>query len=246
MVSEKITNVSNNTYIVIQYLYDINNSLYGFIYNNQTYYYIKNMLGIIIHIIDSNGNTVVNYDYDVYGDIISISGSMASTINNINHYVYKSYYMDYENNLYYLKTRYYNPSIGRFISSDNIEYLDANTVSGLNLYAYCVNDPVNHSDPEGTVALGSILAIVMLAGVFLANPAATIIGAIGATVCDIAAISSINNETDIAVTDDNVSLKNSSKIHTSWMRYGYSVYLNYFYKKTRDKIQGTSIGFEFE
>ena len=60
------------------------------------------------------------------------------------------YSCDTEIGLYYLKTRYYDPAIGRFISIDGIEYLDPETINGLNLYAYCNNNPVMNIDPNGT------------------------------------------------------------------------------------------------
>ncbi|MDE5868415.1 MAG: hypothetical protein K2H02_05670, partial [Anaeroplasmataceae bacterium] len=55
---------------------------------------------------------------------------------------YRSYYYDIETKLYYLQTRYYNPEIGAFISPDSTDYLDVETISGLNLYTYCYNNPV--------------------------------------------------------------------------------------------------------
>ena len=58
-----------------------------------------------------------------------------------------------DNNLYYLMSRYYNPNWGRFISYDSVNYLDASVASRLNLYAYCLNNPVMYSDPEGTNAI---------------------------------------------------------------------------------------------
>lgn len=45
--------------------------------------------------------------------------------------------------------RYYNPEWGRWIQPDDIEYLDPTNINGLNLYAYCNNDPVNMIDPDG-------------------------------------------------------------------------------------------------
>ena len=51
--------------------------------------------------------------------------------------------------MYYLKTRYYDPTLGRFMTIDGIEYLDPETINGLNLYAYCNNNPVMYVDPNG-------------------------------------------------------------------------------------------------
>lgn len=246
LVYEKVTNLANNTNYIVRYLYDVNNDVYGFIYDDKTYYYVKNILGEILYIIDGEGYTKVTYKYDGYGNVLSIGGNMYNTLGNINHIIYKSYYMDFENNLYYLKTRYYNPSWGRFISSDKIEYLDPSVAGGLNLYAYCLNDPINNSDPEGTIDWGRIWSIVMYVGALLADPIVTMVGAVASTTSDIIAIGNIDEEGDIKVEGGNVTLKDSSKIHTPWMKYGYSIYLNYFNEKTKDIINGSSIGVEFE
>jgi uncharacterized protein RhaS with RHS repeats len=50
--------------------------------------------------------------------------------------------------LYFLQTRYYDPEIGRFITIDDISYLAPDTINGLNLYAYCGNNPVMYIDTE--------------------------------------------------------------------------------------------------
>ena len=57
--------------------------------------------------------------------------------------------MDIETGLYYCNARYYDPKIYQWIQRDNIEYLDNESLDGLNLYLYCNNDPVNLSDPTG-------------------------------------------------------------------------------------------------
>ena len=67
----------------------------------------------------------------------------------INPIRYRGYYYDTETGLYYLETRYYDPQVGRFISSDNVDYLMPEQVMGLNLYAYCNNNPVMNVDPTG-------------------------------------------------------------------------------------------------
>ncbi len=84
----------------------------------------------------------------------------------MNPFRYRSYYYDTETELYYLQTRYYDPEIGRFISQDSIEYADPETINGLNLYAYCANNPVMNIDPTGTFFIGFLIA---LAGIALAG-----------------------------------------------------------------------------
>ena len=159
----------------IIYLYDENDSLFGFNYNNKTYYYIKDEIGNIVSII-SDGKEVVRYIYDGYGNIsvYEVSNNNELIINNditfignINPYRYKDYYYDYESKLYYLNSRYYSSDICRFISPDDISYLDSNIINGLNLYCYCGNNPIIYSDPEGNSAILIALAIgAVLGGIY--------------------------------------------------------------------------------
>ena len=57
-------------------------------------------------------------------------------------------------------SRYYDPQTGRFINADSLEYLDPETVGGLNLYAYCGNNPVMYADPSGHLPIIAIAAII--------------------------------------------------------------------------------------
>ena len=93
----------------------------------------------------------------------------AGFIGNINPIRYRGYYFDKDLGLYWLKTRFYDPQTGRFISPDSVEYLDPETLGGINLYAYCNNNPVMNVDPNGTFALtlALILGITALAGLGL-------------------------------------------------------------------------------
>ena len=83
------------------------------------YYYIRDGLMCITGLVDANGGAVVNYRYDSWGKLISITGSMADTLGKDNPYRYKGYYYDDETGMYYLKSRYYQPEICRFISADD-------------------------------------------------------------------------------------------------------------------------------
>jgi len=68
-----------------------------------------------------------------------------------------------ETGLYYLQTRYYDPQVGRFISPDSIDYLDPDSINGLNLYAYCGNNPVMNVDPTGNAWWHWLIGLVMVA-----------------------------------------------------------------------------------
>ena len=141
---------SNVTY----YLYDENGSVIGFEYNNTPYYYLKNIQGDVVSIVDNSGVVVVKYTYNAWGEITSTTGTLASTIGVVNKLRYRSYYYDTETGLYYLQSRYYDPVVKRFISPDSTDYLTENgTFDGFNLYAYCLNNPVNNIDSSGTAAV---------------------------------------------------------------------------------------------
>ena len=133
---------------VLEFFYDTNGVL-GFYYNNTPYYYLKNLQGDIVGILDANGTQVVSYTYDAWGAPLSVTGTAADTIGQINPFRYRSYYYDNETGLYYLNSRYYDPETCRFISVDGI--YDTNTgLLSHNMFAYCNNNPVNMIDSTGT------------------------------------------------------------------------------------------------
>ena len=92
------------------------------------------------------------YKYDAWGNILSQGGSELLTINPFR---YRGYYYDTETGLYYLNSRYYDPETGRFISPDDVDVLSDTLTqpNGLNLYAYCYNNPVMMTDPDGAFTL---------------------------------------------------------------------------------------------
>ena len=103
-----------------------------------------NAQGDVICLLDSTGATVASYEYDPFGNILSATGTMAEA----NPLRYRSYYYDRETGFYYLNSRYYDPKTGRFINADSYVSTDQGIV-GYNMFAYCGNNPVNASDPEG-------------------------------------------------------------------------------------------------
>ena len=150
---------NTSTYRKFTYLYD-ESGIVGVVYNNngeeQTYHYSRNIKGDVIGIFDVNGAEIVKYSYDSWGNFEITTGSLTNIAKD-NPILYRGYYYDHDTELYLLDARFYNPKWRRFISPDDTAYLDPDTPSGLNLYAYCNNDPVNYSDPSGNVVLSAIL-----------------------------------------------------------------------------------------
>ena len=107
------------------------------------------------------------YEYDGYGNC-TVYNLGNNTVGNINPFRYRGYYYDNESGLYYLNSRYYDSNTGRFISPDQVEYLGENeTILGFNLFAYCENDPLNHSDSQGNFKISNRTKILIGSAVIL-------------------------------------------------------------------------------
>ena len=161
----------------LEFVYDTNGLSYVK-YNNAVYFYRKDAQGNIIALLDNSGNVVVKYVYDAWGNhaVLDANGADITDVNHIgvlNPFRYRGYYYDTETELYYLQTRYYDPETGRFITIDGIEYLDPETINGLNLYAYCGNNPVMNVDPTGHAFLVFLIAALIGFGVSFGASAVT-------------------------------------------------------------------------
>jgi len=119
-------------------------------------YDVDNIIGLVY-----NNEIIANYEYDSFGNIISITDNNnnqitdESHIANINPFRYRSYYYDFETNLYYLNSRYYNPKWGRFISADSVLIKD-NSILGNNLYTYANNNPIMNTDNSGNFSINKL------------------------------------------------------------------------------------------
>lgn len=153
-VGEKTT--IDGTEYVISYIYDENGSPAGITVNGSTYYFVKNVQGDVIGIVNYLGNVMAKYTYDAWGKPISVynvSGLITSEthIAHLNPFRYRGYMYDQETGFYYLNTRYYDPVVGRFLNADDPSLVTAtpNALTDKNLYAYCDNNPVMRSDDGG-------------------------------------------------------------------------------------------------
>ncbi len=135
-------------YYKLDFLYDENGQLYGFVKDNTAkYFYIRDVLGNILGIINSLGVVVAKYSYTAYGTpTITLD---TDSIGSLNPFRFKGYYYDTESQMYYCNARYYVPQWGRWLTPDSADYLQYDSITGFNTFAYCNGNPVMYADPSG-------------------------------------------------------------------------------------------------
>ncbi len=137
--------------------YDANGQAVSVNYNGTEYYYLRNGQNDIVGLMDESGVRVVEYIYDAWGKLISTTGTLATTLGADNPFRYRGYYYDTDTGLYYLKSRYYDPEICRFINADGYASTGQG-ILGTNMFAYCRDNPVNYTDSAGDKGFKSVLA----------------------------------------------------------------------------------------
>ena len=143
----------------LDFFYDDSGRPFAFNYSvdggiASTYYYILNLQGDVVQIIDANGVMQAEYVYSPWGEVISAEGDLAE----INPLRYRGYYYDSETGFYYLQSRYYDPENHRFINADSFASTGQGFV-GTNMFAYCNNKPIINSDPSGHALRSNLTAI---------------------------------------------------------------------------------------
>ena len=179
--------VSGSTRNLLIYIYDASGQPIGMSHFQDgtlvdTYLYEKNIQGDVVAVYEYDGDLVVRYAYNAWGAVSETEyGSEydeSSFAVECNPFRYRGYYYDTETDLYYLNSRYYDPAVGRFLNADGVDFLG--TDEGLlsyNLFAYCLNDPVNRTDDSGNlsiknwikigvgaIALGAAIALTVATG----------------------------------------------------------------------------------
>ena len=159
VVRETITTSMDTT--TLDFFYDESGRPFAFNYSidgdtASTYYYILNLQGDVVQIIDANGVMQAEYIYSPWGEIISAEGDLAE----INPLRYRGYYYDSETGFYYLQSRYYDPENHRFINADTYASTDSGDAIACNMFAYCQNNPVMLGDENGEIAGWLVRAIV--------------------------------------------------------------------------------------
>jgi RHS repeat-associated protein len=116
--------------------------------DNRAYFY--NWRGDVIDLLDGDGYTVFSYRYDAFGSTVSClaySGAQAAEMNEpdaSNPFLFSSKRFGFDTQLSYFGARYYDASLGRFISRDPMRYID-----GPNMFVYVANNPMMYIDPAG-------------------------------------------------------------------------------------------------
>jgi len=137
----------------LEFFYDESGSPYAFSYKASAtaapvmYYYVTNLQGDVVNILNASGSTVASYSYNAWGKVLTATGTMAA----VNPLRYRGYYFDTDTGLYYLQSRYYDPEICRFINADSNVSTGQGFV-GTNMFAYCLNNPVAMKDIQGNLA----------------------------------------------------------------------------------------------
>ena len=140
------------------YFYDADGNPSGIRYKNgdsiNDYYFVCNWRGDVIQIYNASGTLVGSYTYDAWGKVTENATSAdTQNITETNPIRYRGYYYDTETRLYYVNSRYYDPAVKRFVSSDDsiISTATPEALTDKNLFAYCDNNPVTRSDGKGNI-----------------------------------------------------------------------------------------------
>ena len=201
--------------------YDASGNPQTMTYDGVTYYYTVNIQGDVTGIVDESGNVLVRYNYQGYGTTYyygAATGSVGATLVKINPLTYRGYVYDRETKLYYLQSRYYNRTSGRFINADAYTSTGQGLL-GNNMFAYCGNNPVLFKDSHGTsetIAIGAESRTDRIPGKTLAAAAGKVLGYVLVTaVAYAAAKEAVDAEAIVAVkAAKRASRDDNDKIYT--------------------------------
>lgn len=176
LVGSKITGQTDGTN-KFYFRYDENDNLVGFELGSDQYFYITNLVGDIIAIVDNDGNCVVEYEYNPWGVCTIVSDTSNCNLGELNPFRYRGYYYDEDTNLYYLQSRYYDPVTCKFINADDpmIIYQNAYNPLAVFTYDYCYSNPMFYIDSNGKIPVNSYCGQVTLANwSIISKPGTTI------------------------------------------------------------------------
>ena len=177
------------------YLRDADGTLTGYVRDGTPYYYLKDLQGNIIAVIDEDGTELIEYEYDPYGNILSLTSWDDFPENP---YTYRGYRFDSEIGMYYLNSRYYSPVLSRFLNADGM-LGQVGDIASVNMYAYCAGNPVMYTDEEGYFPTWLKLALVAVAVAVVSvitGPVMALGYAIGSNIAEV-------NQTEKFISDNN-------------------------------------------
>ena len=152
-----------NNFYTFNFTYDASGTPQNISLNGYTYYYVTNIQGDVVGILNEDGVEVVRYGYDAWGNVEILCDD--DPISAHNPLLYRGYIYDFETGLYYLQSRYYDPTLGRFLNADALVSTGQGFV-GNNMFAYCLNNPSTMADPTGQVAWGAVVCPVVFPEIF--------------------------------------------------------------------------------
>ena len=194
ILTEKVTSIDGalltNDVKNVKYMYDAKGAS-GMIVDGTKYYFRKNIFGDVVEIYNESGAKCAEYAYDAWGTCYTTLDT--NGVGSLNPFRYRGYYFVSRIGLYYLTTRFYDYTTGRFINADvpSICFDDGLTLpEGCNLYSYCRNNPISYVDPTGhspkwwqaiLIGIGIVVgaALVATAITFTGGTAAAFFGAWG-------------------------------------------------------------------
>ncbi len=171
----------------LHFFYDAQSTPAFVEYDGAMYRYVHNLQGDIVAIVDAAGNFVVEYKYDAWGKPTSTTGSLKTSLGELNPFRYRGYVWNAESSLYYLKSRYYCVILTRFVNADG-QVTDPNRITDDNLFAYCSNNPIIRIDPTGKAWWHWVVG----AAIVVACAAAVVVTA-GGAMAGVAAVSAVAN-----------------------------------------------------
>ena len=165
ILTEKVTSIDGalltNDVKNVKYMYDAKGAS-GMIVDGTKYYFRKNIFGDVVEIYNESGAKCAEYGYDAWGTCYTTLDT--NGVGSLNPFRYRGYYFVSRIGLYYLTTRFYDYTTGRFINADvpSICFDDGLTLpEGCNLYSYCRNNPISYVDPTGHFAISTLVVIIM-------------------------------------------------------------------------------------
>jgi len=160
VLSKVLAETDGNGNITAYYVYGLG-LVSKIIHDSQAYFYHFDGIGSSIGITDMTGEMVNKYAYDAFGKALSQTGAIPNPFK----YIGRFGVMDEGNGLMYMRARYYDPEIGRFINKDPI-----GLSGGINLFTYAGNNPINFTDPQGLLGWDALIEwLAKRAAIFLSG-----------------------------------------------------------------------------